>query len=97
MHDNLKDQLVLLRQRIPIGLRHGQVLLENTNGNIDEAEHLFKKETIATLIEKTGVSHDTAKLHLEKNKYDIASALKAIDEEQHSLSERILRRYQHNS
>jgi hypothetical protein len=35
------EELHALRQRIPIGMRHGLVLLQQTDGDIAAAESLF--------------------------------------------------------
>jgi hypothetical protein len=93
MNDTDKVKLEILRQRIPVGLRHGLTLLEKVNGDVEQAEKLFQQEMISLVISKTGVKEDIATRHLIKNNYDINLALKSIDEESYSLTERILRRY----
>jgi hypothetical protein len=47
---NFKNEILMLRQRIPIGLKQGLQLLEKTNGNLLEAEKLFEKELIALIM-----------------------------------------------
>lgn len=91
-----KEQLERLRQQIPIGIRHGLKLLQQTNGDIHRAQELFEIELIQVIINKTAVSPEIAKEHLLACNYDIACAIDRIDEARFSLSERILRRYKNN-
>jgi hypothetical protein len=91
-----KDKLEILRQRLPVGLRHGLILLEKANGDVEQAVELFQQEMRVLVINKTGVTEDIATKHLIKTSFDIDLALKSIDEERYSLTERILRRYTHN-
>jgi hypothetical protein len=94
MDEILKDKLRLLRQHLPsMGLKEGVALLEKTNGDIDAAENLFKTKMQEIVIVKTGVAADMALKHLQKNNFDIALALRSIDEERYTLAERILKRY----
>ena len=93
MNSNYKDKLEILRQRIPIGLRHGLSLLEETNGNIEQAEIIFQEQTVSLIIDKTGIDKEIAKEHLNKANFDISATLKNIDEERYSISERILIKY----
>ncbi|NLR59664.1 hypothetical protein HGH93_16240 [Chitinophaga polysaccharea] len=86
-----QQEVNLLRQQIPIGLRHALQLLTNTNGNIDQAIHQFKAEMVAIVVEKATVATETAAEHLTKCSYDIAKTLASIEEERYTLSERILR------
>jgi hypothetical protein len=87
------DQLKILRERIPIGVRHGLSILEKTNGDLVMAEILFREDLIAIIVEKTGVDKEMALRHLVKSNFDIEGTLASIDEERFTLSERILRRY----
>ncbi|SEW17406.1 hypothetical protein [Chitinophaga arvensicola] len=82
-----------LRQQIPIGIRHGLTLLQQTGGDIVQAKALFEEEMTLLIVKKASVSPDVAKEHLLACKYDIASALTRIDEGRFSLSERILKKY----
>jgi hypothetical protein len=86
-----KDKLEILRQRIPIGLRHGLTLLEKTDGDLEKAQKKFQEEMIALTVNKTGITSDLATTHLVKNHFDIGLTLKSIDEERFTLTERILR------
>ncbi|MGI4871548.1 MAG: hypothetical protein ACRYFX_10260 [Janthinobacterium lividum] len=91
-----QTQLAALRQRVPVGLRHGQALLARTHGNVPTAEALFRAETQALVVAKTGVDAAVAERHLGQHGYDINLTLKSIDEERYTLTERILRRYKHD-
>jgi translation elongation factor EF-Ts len=42
MDELYRNKVDELRQRVPIGLKQGLTFLEQTNGNIEEAENLFK-------------------------------------------------------
>ncbi len=91
--NELKDTLEILRQRIPIGLRHGQALLKKADGDLGKAEKQFVKEMIAVTISKTGVEPEVAFRHLTKNNFDIGLTIKSIDEERYTLTELILRKF----
>lgn len=91
-----KEQLERLRQQIPISIRHGLKLLQQTNGDIHQAQALFELELIQVVINKIAVSPEIAKEHLLACNYDIAGTIDRIDEARFSLSERILRKHKHN-
>ncbi|MGO4289277.1 hypothetical protein [Chitinophaga sp. RAB17] len=91
-----KEELDLLRQQIPIGIRHGGNLLIKTNGNINEARRLFEDELIEIIVSKTAVSQEDAHKHLITADYDIAKTLISIDESRFTLPERILRKSKDN-
>lgn len=93
MNELYKDKLEVLRQRIPIGLRHGLTLLEKVDGDLDKAEKQFKEEMVALTIEKTGVKPNVAIKHLTKNNFDIGLTIRSIDEERYSVTELILRNF----
>lgn len=93
MNSEHKDKLVVLRQKVPVGLKHGLKLLEHTKGNLEEAELIFKQEILSLTIKKTGVTPDIANKHLALTNYDLSLTLKSIDEERYSLTERILKNY----
>ena len=82
-----------LRQALPIGPRHGLVLLEKTSGDVAQAAALFRAEALALVLGKTGVSEDVANRHLTAANFNIPAALQTIDEKRYSLTQRILRRY----
>jgi hypothetical protein len=88
-----KDKLEILRQRIPIGLRHGLTLLESLDGDLEKAEVKFKEEMAAIIISKTGVTADVANKHLTKSNFDIAATIKNIDEERYTFTELVLRKF----
>ncbi|SKD08541.1 hypothetical protein SAMN05660461_4413 [Chitinophaga ginsengisegetis] len=91
-----KDSLNLLRQQIPIGARHGLHLLNQTNGNVEQARLLFEAEMIQIITNKTAVSSDIARKHLIIHNYDIVQTIASIDEERFTLSQRILRKAKNN-
>ncbi|SFO52831.1 hypothetical protein SAMN05428949_5588 [Chitinophaga sp. YR627] len=94
MNETSKQQLSLLRQRIPVGLTAGLKLLEKADGDINDAVLLFRKEILQTLVSKIGLPEDLIQRHLINNNYDIDATIKSIDEERFTLTERILKRYQ---
>jgi len=91
-----KDKLEILRQRVSIGLRHGLAILGKVNGDVEQAEKLFQQEMLSLVINKTGVTKAIATKHLIKTNFDINSALKSIDEERYTLTERILKQCKDN-
>lgn len=93
MNEIYKDKLEILRQRIPIGLRHGLTLLEKVEGDLEKAENQFAEEMVALTIAKTRVKSDVAIRHLTKNNFDIGLTIKSIDEERYTLTELIIRKY----
>ncbi|MFC4818026.1 hypothetical protein [Flavobacterium sp. GCM10023249] len=93
MNEIYKDKLEILRQRIPIGLRHGLKLLEKVEGDLEKAENQFAEEMVALTIAKTGVQSDVAIRHLTNNNFDISLTIKSIDEERYTLTELIIRKY----
>ena len=50
MNEIYKDKLEILRQRIPVGIRHGLPILEKVNGDLKKAEEFFQEEMLAILI-----------------------------------------------
>ncbi|ACU63441.1 hypothetical protein [Chitinophaga pinensis] len=97
MNETSKQQLSLLRQRIPVGLSSGLKLLENAGGDINKAELLFREDILQTLVRKIGLPEDVIQRHLISNNFDIDATVKRIDEERFTLTERILRRYKHKA
>lgn len=93
MNETSKQQLSLLRQRIPVGLTAGLKLLEKTGGDINNAVLLFRDEILQTLVNKLGLPEDVIQRHLINNNYDIDATVKSIDEERFTFTERILKRY----
>jgi hypothetical protein len=93
MNEEYTDKLKVLRQRIPIGLRHGISLLEKVNGDLEKAEKLFQDEMMSLAVNKTGVTPEVAISHLIKNRFDINLTIKSIDEERYTLTELIFRRH----
>jgi hypothetical protein len=96
MDELYRNKVVELRQRVPVGLKQGLTYLERTKGNIEEAENLFKAHQAKIITIKTGVTVDVASEHLRKNNFDINLALKSIEEELYTLTERILRKHINN-
>lgn len=93
MNELYKDKLEILRQRIPIGLRHALALLEKFEGDLDKSEKQFHDEMVALIITKTGVTAEVATKHLMTHRFDIALTIKGIDEERYTLTELILRKF----
>lgn len=90
MKEIFPKKLEILRQRIPIGIKEALSLLESTNGDVTQVEILFKAKVLAIILQKTGVTKETATHHLLKNKFNIDQTLKSINEERYTLTERIL-------
>lgn len=92
MDDFLKNQLNLLRNRIPIGINGAVKLLKECNGDINLACDLFKKQALETIKEK--ISFETSDENIEnqlvKFNYDIGQTLAALFEQKYTFTERIL-------
>lgn len=91
-----KEQLQLLRQQIPIGIRQGIQLLNQTNGDVDQAQRLFETGVIEVIIQKTAVSIDVARKYLITHHYDIPQTIASINATRFTLSERILQKSKDN-
>jgi len=87
MNKIFKDKLLILRQRIPIGLCDGLLLLEKVNGDLEKAEIEFKAEMVTLAINKTGVTPEVASSHLIKSGFDIHLAVKSIRNELKSIED----------
>jgi hypothetical protein len=86
-------ELSILRQRTPIGVRHGLVLLQQTQGNVAAAEALFQQELTRVVAHQAQVPPATARHALEQAGYEVARALQHLEQARYSLTQRILRRY----
>lgn len=86
-------ELSALRQRTPIGVRHGLALLQQTNGNVAAAEALFQQELVRVVAHQAHVSEAAARQALERTGYDVARTLQQLEQVRYSLTQRLLRRY----
>jgi hypothetical protein len=86
-------ELSALRQRTPIGVRHGLVLLQQTQGDVAAAESLFEQELTRVVAHQAQVPEFTARHALQQTGYEVARALQHLEQAQYSLTQRILRRY----
>jgi hypothetical protein len=86
-------ELRALRQRTPIGLRHGLALLLQTNGEVAAAEVLFQQELTRLVAHQAHVPEAAARHALELASYEVPRALQQLEQAQYSLTQRILRRY----
>ncbi|WBA43998.1 hypothetical protein [Hymenobacter canadensis] len=88
-----QEELHALRQRTPIGVRHGLVLLQQTNGDVAAAESLFQQELTRLVAHQAQVPDAAARHALERAGYDVPRTLQQLEQARHSLTQRILRRY----
>jgi hypothetical protein len=86
-------ELSALRQRLPIGVRHGLVLLQQTQGDVAAAEALFEQELTRVVAHQAQVPQATARHALQQTGYEVARALQQLEQAHYSLTQRILRRY----
>lgn len=86
-------ELSALRQRTPIGVRHGLVLLQQTQGDVAAAAALFEQELTQVVAHQAQVPPATARHALQQTGYEVARALQHLEQAQYSLTQRILRRY----
>jgi hypothetical protein len=87
------EELRALRQRTPIGMRHGLALLQQTNGEVAAAEALFQQELTRLVAHQAQVPEAAARHALELAGYEVPQALQQLEQGQYSLTQRILRRY----
>jgi hypothetical protein len=88
-----QEKLKALRAHLPIGIKQGLELLVKTDGNLDEAETLFKNELVKTISNQENISEETARAHLEKNNFDLDKTIVSIENEKFTLTELIVKRY----
>ena len=86
------SEIRTLREDVPVGIQAARRLLEKTGGDVDEAIKLFHIDQINILTAKADVSHQEAETVLLETNYDIAEALRRIDEQRYTLTELILRK-----
>lgn len=86
-------ELSALRQRTPIGVRHGLALLQQTNGNVAAAEVLFQQELTRLVAHQAQVSEAAARHALGLAGYDVPRTLQQLEQARYSLTQRVLRRY----
>lgn len=87
------EELRILRQRMPIGLRYGLALLQQTKGEVAAAEALFQQELTQVVAHQAQVPAAAARHALELAGYEVARALQALEQARYSLTQRVLRRY----
>ncbi|HCO8218122.1 hypothetical protein [Escherichia fergusonii] len=86
------SEIRTLRENVPVGIQAARRLLEKTGGDVDEAIKLFHIDQINILTAKADVIHQEAENVLLATNYDIAEALRRIDEQRYTLTELILRK-----
>ncbi|WP_208175210.1 hypothetical protein [Hymenobacter negativus] len=91
--ESYRNELHALRQRTAIGMRHGLVLLQQTNGDVAAAEALFKQELTRLVAQQAQVSEAVARHALEQAGYDVPRTLQQLEQAHYSLTQRLLRRY----
>lgn len=87
------EELRTLRQRTPIGLRHGLALLQQTKGEVAAAEALFQQELTRVVAHQAQVPEAAARHALELAGYEVPRALQQLEQARYSLTQRLLRRY----
>lgn len=87
-----KENLLILRSRIPVGIREGLDLLKSTKGNVIKAEKIFKTQYIKAVVEKTGCTAAQAEAALIQQRFDLSAALIVIEDAALTETEKILKR-----
>lgn len=87
-----KPQLKTLRKKLPISIKQGLKLLNQTNGNIEAATQLFKEITFEQLNSKIELKPETAQNLLLETNYNLDLALKKAEKIRFSTTEIILRK-----
>jgi len=88
-----REELHALRQRTPIGVGHGLVLLQQTHGDVAAAEALFQQELTREVAQQAQVPEAAARHALELAGYDVPRTLQQLGQARYSLTQRLLRRY----
>jgi len=89
---NHKNKLKILRKQLPISIKHGLELLNQTNGNIEEATQLFKDFTFKQLNSKMKLNSEIVQNLLFETNYNLELAIEKAEKLQFSPSEIILRK-----
>ncbi|WP_143305149.1 hypothetical protein [Chitinophaga vietnamensis] len=87
-----REELKLLRQQVPVGMKHGLALLHRSGGDVSRARSLFEEEMVRVVMKKAGITADAARSYLAACNYDVVQAFAAIEESQFTMTERILRK-----
>jgi hypothetical protein len=87
------EELRALRQRTPIGVRHGLTLLHQTTGDVAAAEALFQQELTQLVAHQAQVPAEAARHALEQASFDVPRALQQLEQARYSLTQRVLRQY----
>lgn len=100
MKPQYKEQLLQLRQQMPIPLSEAQKLLQQTAGNVESAITLYKTQCKEQLSEQTRRTQQEVEAILLAKAYDKEQALLALQQKEYeqstTLSQRILNKYKDN-
>lgn len=83
-------EIAHLRERIPVGIKAAQRLLSSTKGDVAAAVACFRAQQAALLVNKAQVTSQEAERLLHLTEYDIARALRYIEQQRYTLTELIL-------
>lgn len=86
-----KDLALQLRTMVPVGMTEALDLMERSDGDLSHAVSLFEEDRTNQLLARLEVSRDAALKQLRTNGFIIKDALKALEEAELGLCERILR------
>lgn len=75
-------QLRILRDQVPAGIQHALQLLKETNGDIDAAILLYKRDAISRVCTETTCTPEIAEQYLLKHHFDIAMAIQQLLQDQ---------------
>lgn len=90
-------EIAHLRERIPIGITAAQRLLSSTKGDVAAAVACFRAQQAAVVVTKTHVTREEAERILHLTEYDIARALKHIEQQRYTLTELILLKHKNKT
>jgi len=69
-----------LKEKFSVNNKYAEKLLNESNGNLQQAEDLLKKHLVNSFVQKQEVSIEIAAEFLEENNYDFAIALNCYEE-----------------
>lgn len=75
-------QLKILRQHIPIGIKHALQLLKKTQGDINASISLYKEDAVRKICTEAACSPEIAERYLQQHNYDVAFTLQQLSFDQ---------------
>lgn len=85
-----KKEILGLRKIVPLDIKTAANVLDRTEGDIQQAAELYKKEATTRMSKEYNVSYDVAREILDELNFDMEKSKEAILQQSSTLSERVL-------